>query len=650
MTDMTEKKDIAADGASKEMYNKALSDKTATVFDRAADMKPCPIGAAGDCCKNCGMGPCRVPEPKGGGSRKVGLCGATAETISARNFVRMIAAGAAAHSDHGRGVAHTFLEAARGRIGGYGVKDEQKLLALALDMGITIDNKDIRQIALEAAEHAWGLFGQQEGEIFYVRKAPQPRQEIWRREGVVPRGIDREVVEVMHRTHMGVDQDYRNLLKQGVRAALADGWGGSMLATDLQDVMFGTPVPVFSEVNLGVLKARDVNIVVHGHEPLLSEMIVIASRDPQMIERARNAGAEGITIAGICCTANEVLMRHGIPIAGNFLQQELAITTGAVDAMVVDVQCVMQSIQSVAACYHTKIITTSSKADIPGAIRILFNEADALNCAKAIVAEAIDNFPHRKGEVVIPSYRSPMVAGFSHETINYMLGGSFRASYRPLNDNIINGRIRGVAGVVGCNNARTAIDGNTLALVKELIRHDVLVLTTGCAAIACGKDGLLTPEAASRLAGPGLAEVCEAVGMPPVLHLGSCVDNSRILIAATAMVMDGGLGNDIADLPAAGAAPEWMSEKAIAIGQYFVASGIYTVFGVTWPTAGSRELTRHLFEEMEERYGGRWDFASDPIEMARKMIEHIDRKRQRLGIDKARERVLFDMADRRELA
>jgi len=318
--------------------------------------------------------------------------------------------------------------------------------------------------------------------------------------------------------------------------------------------------------------------------------------------------------------------------------------------MVVDVQCVMQSIQTVAACYHTKIITTSPKADIPGAVRILFNERDALNCAKAIVAEAVDNFPHRKGEVVIPSHRSPMVAGFSHETINYMLGGSFRASYRPLNDNIISGRIRGVAGVVGCNNARTALDGNTLALVKELIRHDVLVLTTGCTAIACGKDGLLTPEAAARLAGPGLAEVCEAVGMPPVLHLGSCVDNSRILIAATAMVKDGGLGNDIADLPAAGAAPEWMSEKAIAIGQYFVASGIYTVFGVTWPTSGSRELTHHLFEEMEERYGGRWDFATDPIEMARKMIEHIDRKRQRLGIDKKHERVLFDMADRRGLA
>jgi carbon-monoxide dehydrogenase catalytic subunit len=647
---VTGEKKLFADKASAEIYEKAKKDGVSTVFSRAADLKPCPIGAAGDCCKICGMGPCRVPEPKQAGApRKVGLCGATPETISARNFVRMIAAGAAAHSDHGRSVAHVFLEVAKGNIPGYEIRDEQKLLALALDFGIGIEGKDTKAIAVEVGERALQQFGQQEGELLYIKKAPQRRQDIWRKQGVVPRGIDREVVEAMHRTHMGVDQDYRNLLAQGTRAALADGWGGSMLATDLQDILFGTPVPVYAEVNLGVLKKDEVNVIVHGHEPLLSEMIVIASRDPQMLELARSHGANGINIAGICCTANEILMRHGIPIAGNFLQQELAITTGAVEAMVVDVQCVMQSLQTVASCYHTKLITTNKKADITGAVRMEFNERDPLNSARSIIQAAIENFPNRKGEILIPESKSPMIAGFSHETINYMLGGSFRASYRPLNDNIINGRIRGLAGVVGCNNARTTLDSNTLILIKELIKNDVLVLTTGCTAIACGKEGLLTPEAA-RLAGPGLAEVCETVGMPPVLHMGACVDNSRILIAATAVVKDGGLGEDISDLPAAGAAPEWMSEKAIAIGQYFAASGIYTVFGVTWPTSGSKELTKYLFEDMEKIYGGRWDFAEDPVEMARKMIAHIDLKRKELGIDKTRERVLFDMADRRELA
>jgi carbon-monoxide dehydrogenase catalytic subunit len=648
---MPEEKKHYMDAASNKAYEHAKQDNIVTIYDRAEEMKPCPIGLVGDCCKHCGMGPCRVPAPKKAGEkRKVGLCGATAETISARNFLRMIAAGAAAHSDHGRSVAEIFLATAKGQIPGYQIKDEQKLLALALDFGIEIEGKDTTTIAIEVGEKSLAQFGQQEGELLYVKKAPEKRQEIWKKTGVTPRGIDREVVEIMHRTHMGTDQDYVNLIKQGTRAALADGWGGSMLATDLQDIMFGTPVPVYAEVNLGVLKEDQVNVIIHGHEPLLSEMIVVASQDPEILKYAASKGAKGVNLAGICCTANEILMRHGIPIAGNFLQQELAITTGAVEAMVVDVQCVMQGLQNVASCFHTKLITTNVKADIRGAIPIKFDEHDPLNSAKTILKAGIDNFQNRKS-FTIPDIKNSMVAGFSHETINYLLGGSFRASYRPLNDNIINGRIRGIAGVVGCNNARTACDTNHLTLVKELIKNDVIVLTTGCSAIGCGKEGLLTPEAAMEFAGPGLREVCEAVGIPPVLHMGSCVDNSRILIAATAVVREGGLGNDISDLPAAGAAPEWMSEKAISIGQYFVASGVYTVFsGSSFPTLGSQELTKYLFEDLEKVYGGKWDYTNDPLEMARKMIEHIDKKRKELGIDKAKGRVLFDMADRRELA
>ncbi len=225
----------------------------------------------------------------------------------------------------------------------------------------------------------------------------------------------------------------------------------------------------------------------------------------------------------------------------------------------------------------------------------------------------------------------------------------FRASYRPLNENIINGRIRGVAGVVGCSNVRVTHDDAHVTLVKELIRNDVLVLQTGCSAMACAKAGLMIPEAAAEYAGEGLASVCEAVGIPPVLHMGACVDNTRILMAATAMVMEGGLGDDISDLPVAGAAPEWMSEKALAIGQYFVSSGVYTVFGVNWPTMGNKEVTDYLFKDIEEMYGGTWAFEPDPTEIARLMIEHIDKKRKALGIDKARERVLYDMEMRRKL-
>ena len=651
---MTEEKAKSIDSASLKMIEKAAADEVNTAFDRADTMKPCPIGMVGSCCKNCSMGPCRVPLPKGKeetpeeAKKRRGVCGATAETIAARNFIRMVAGGAAAHSDHGRGVAELFLAVAKGEAPGYEIKDEQKLLQVALDWGIEIGERSNSEIAVDIGEKALAEFGRQEGEIEFLKRAPIKRQELWRKLGVAPRGIDREVVEIMHRTHMGVDQDYKNLLKQGARAALADGWGGSMIATELQDILFGTPAPVLGKVNLGVLKKDEVNIIIHGHEPLLSEMIVAVAQDPKMIELAKSKGANGITLAGICCTANEILMRHGVPLAGNMLQQELALVTGAVDAMVVDVQCIMQSLPDIAQCYHTQIITTSPKAKIPGAAHIEFDEHNAIESARAIVKAAIEAFPKRGSNIDIPEDRTDLVAGFSHETINYLLGGLFRASYRPLNDNIINGRIRGVAGVVGCNNPRVTHDDVHVTMIKELIKNDVLVVQTGCSAMAAAKAGLLVPEAA-KYAGEGLAEVCETVGIPPVLHLGSCVDNSRILMAVTAMVKEGGLGDDISDLPVAGAAPEWMSEKAISIGQYVVSSGVFTVFGVNWPTLGSKEVTDFLFKDMEDMYGGMWAFEPDPIKAAQLMIAHIDKKRKALGIDKARERVLYDMEMRRDL-
>jgi carbon-monoxide dehydrogenase catalytic subunit len=570
----------------------------------------------------------------------------------------MVACGTSSHNDHSRGVAKLFKEVAHGRAQGYQLKDVTKLKQVAKDFGVALTEgegeeakpRSVTAIAQELADKVLAEFGQQDGELTYIKRAPKKRQEIWRKEGVVPRGCDIEVVELMHRTHMGVDQDYKNIMKQATRCALSDGWGGSMISTDLQDILFGCPVPVAGEINLGVLKEDHVNIIIHGHEPLLPEMIAVAVQEPELIQYAQSKGAKGIQLAGMCCSANEILMRHGIPCAGNYLHQELGIITGAVDAMVVDVQCEMQSLANVARCYHTKLITTDPRARIEGeTLHIPFDDHHALDIARQVVREAIDNFPNRRAPVMIPKASTPTIVGFSYETIRYLLGGSIRGSYYTLNDNIIGGRVRGVCGVVGCNNCRTTQDSAHLTVIKELLKNDVIVLSTGCAAMAAGKAGLLTPEAASQYCGPGLAEVCETVGIPPVLHMGACVDNSRILMAATACVKAGGLGTDISDLPAAGCAPEWMSEKAIAIGQYFVASGVYVLFGVTWPTTGSEILTDYLFKGMEEVYGGKWDFEPDPERMAQKIIAHIDLKRKALGIDKARERVLFDMEMRRKL-
>jgi carbon-monoxide dehydrogenase catalytic subunit len=639
----------SADATVSELLKKAQDSSISTVFDRFEAMQPqCKFGQNGICCKICSMGPCRVPPAKEGQKRKRGVCGATDTTIAARNFARMVAGGTSAHSDHGRAVAETFLAAALGEIEGYSIKDSVKLLAVAERLGIPVSGRDLKDIAIDLGRQSLAQYGQQSGELGMISRAPKKRQDLWRHLGIVPRGVDREVVETLHRTTMGVDQDYEHLIRQTFRCALADGWGGSMLATELQDILFRTPVPLLGSVNLGILKEDEVNIIVHGHEPLLSEMIVEAATDPQQIARARSLGAQGITIGGICCTANEVLLRHGIPIAGNFLQQELAIITGAVEVMVVDVQCVMESLPEVARCFHTRVITTSEKARIRGAEHIPFDDHHAREVASRIVSLAIENYP-RRGKTAIPKGESmSMVVGFSDETIHEMLGGHFRSSYRPLNDNIIHGRIQGVVGVVGCNNPRMPHDREHVALVKELIANDILVVQTGCSAIACGKAGLLLPEAAS-LAGPGLREVCEAVGMPPVLHAGSCVDNSRILIACTSMVEEGGLGTDFSDLPVAGAAPEWMSEKAVAIGQYFVASGLLVVFGGPSMVEGSEELHQHLTSGIEKEVGGKWSFQETSSGMATAIIDHIRGKRKALGIDTSKERVLYDMEMRREL-
>jgi len=639
-------RDLTTCDATIQMLEKAKRDGVETAFDRAVNMKACPIGADSACCKHCSMGPCRLnaKDPYG----KVGVCGATIDTIMARNFARMVASGCAAHTDHGMSMLDVFREVVKGNIQDYKIKDTVKLEEVAQSVGIETEGREMMDIAKDLYEELERTYTQVEGEIPFVSRVPDKTLETWRKLGIVPRGSMREIMEIMHRTHMGVDQHYENIAKQCSRTALADGWGGSMVATEISDIIFGTPSPISIEVNMGVLKEDHVNIIVHGHEPNLFESMIESCSEESLIEEAKKAGAKGINLAGMCCSGAEVLVRHGIPHAGNFMSTETVLVTGAVDAMCVDVQCIKQGLAKVAECYGTPLITTNPRCHIEGATHIEFHEHAPKDCTDEVVIKAISRFKNRKAKVEIPQIRNIGVHGFSHEYIKYMLGGTFRASYRPLNDNIINGRIRGVAGVVGCTNPRVKQDFVHVELVKELIKNDVLVVQTGCSQIALAKAGLTTPEAAV-MAGPGLREVCETVGMPPVLGIGSCVDNSRILIACAEMVKEGGLGDSIADLPVAGAAPEWMSEKAISIGQYFVASGVYTVFGVTFPIVEETKFHQLLFDGLEKQGLGKWGFSADPYELARMMIEHIDKKRKALGIDKARERVLMDMADRQKL-
>jgi carbon-monoxide dehydrogenase catalytic subunit len=614
------------------LINIANKNNIKTVWDRFMAQEPrCGFGTLGVCCKICNLGPCRI-DPFGEGPQE-GACGADADTIAARNLARNAAAGAACHSDHGRGLAKTLLELGRGNAKDYSIKDPVKLRKLAVEFGLKIDNKEDLKIAEELGARILKEYGQQEGELTFVKRAPNKQREIWKKFNVNPLGIDIEIVRVMSRTHMGCDNEYRHVLESAIKAGLSDGWGGSMVATELSDILFGSPQPIRAEVNLGVLKEDEVNILVHGHEPTLSDMIVTASQDKEIVELAKKSGAKGINLAGICCTAAEILMRHGMPMAGNFLQQELAIVTGAVEAMIVDVQCVMPSLSEVAKNYHTKLISTSPKARFKDIEHIEFHEKEAFQIAKSLLKKAIENYKNRdKGKVNIPKEKMTIVAGFTMENVFYNLGGSFRGSYRPLNDAIISGRIRGVAGVVGCDNPKNESSMCHADMVKHLIKNDVLVVQTGCSAGACGKAGLLTPEAAFRYAGDGLKEICETVGIPPVLHTGSCVDNTRILTACCEMVKEGGIGNSIDELPVAGAAPEWMSEKAIAIGWYFVASGIFVVIGSPLRVLGSKNVTDYICNEIEPMFGARWAFEADPIKAADLMIGHINKKREALKL------------------
>jgi anaerobic carbon-monoxide dehydrogenase catalytic subunit len=623
----------SSDPAAQEMLIRADELGISTAFSRAEDMVPCNIGGSGMCCKMCGMGPCRLTK-----DGQTGVCGATIDTIQARNLLRAIAAGSASHSDHGRDMAFTLKAVANGETEGYIIRDVAKLRTVAAKYKIPIEKRSPQEIANDLADLYIAQFGQQRGEIVPVTRAPAKRQKLWRDLGVVPRGVDREVVEALHRTHIGDDQDPEHILSHAIRTGLADGWGGSLIATDIADILFGTPAPILGQANLGVLKDDMVNVIVHGHEPTLSQMIVAATQDPEIIEYARKAGAKGVNLSGICCTANEILMRQGIPAAGNFLHQELAILTGSVEAMVVDVQCIMQALVELATNFHTLIITTSPKVQIKGATHIEFDEHKALTIAKQILRTAIDNYKNR-GATHIPQVRESLVPGFSHEYINYMLGGSYRASFRPLNDAIMSGRIRGVAAIVGCNNPRSKQDYMHNYVAMELLKQDVLIVETGCGAIAAAKLGLLNGEAGLDKVGPGLREICETVGIPPILHMGSCVDNTRILTVLTQMVEEGGLGDDIDQIPAVGLAPEWMSEKALAIATYCVASGAYVIFGGSSPVGGmpdrvtqSDAVLRYISEGWEKLYGGKLEFVQDPDEMIRRTLDHIDKKRAALGL------------------
>jgi len=607
------------------LYAKARKDGIETVWERHEAQQPqCGFCDMGLSCRICVMGPCRV-DPFGEGPQ-TGVCGADADIIVARNLCRMIAAGAASHSDHGRDLVEVLAGVAEGSAIGYKIRDEAKLKRVAAEYGITTDGKEVLTIAGELADAMMEDYGMRKKAIQLVDRAPQKRRAVWEKFNLTPRGIDRETSEMMHRTHMGVDNNWVTLLLQGMRNALSDGWGGSMIATEVSDILFGVPTPRPTTVNAGVLKADQVNIVVHGHNPVVSEMVSLACQSKDLLDLAAAKGARGINLVGVCCTGNELLMRRGIAMAGNHLMTELILSTGAVDMMIVDYQCIMPSIGKVASYYHTKMISTSDKAQFPQMEHIEFHPDNAEKKAAEVVRTAVENFTNRKGTPFIPVEPQAAVGGFSVETIVGALGGT----PEPLIGAIKGGKIRGAVGIVGCNNPKIKHDYGHVTLTKRLIENDILVVDTGCVSVANAKAGFKLPEAAA-MTGPGLQEICKALGIPPVLHMGSCVDNVRILVLVSALA--DALGVDISDLPVAGSAPEWYSEKAVTIGTYFVASGVTTHLGPMPPITGSMNVVKLLTEGLNDVVGATFTVEPDPEKAAIFLRQTIEDKRKALGLD-----------------
>ena len=599
---------------------------------RAKNQTPhCGFGLSGTCCRICSMGPCRIT-PKA----PRGICGCDVHGIVARNYLRFTAGGSATHSDHGRQICHTLYQAHEG--GAYQVKDPEKLKRIAHEWGVETKGRDIYDLAHEMAEMALMEYGKPFGYSRWLSRAPEHTQKLWHDADVEPRAIDREVSQSLHMTHMGCSSDPEALIKQSMRSGLCDGWGGSMCGTEFSDVLFGTPKPIDTEANIGVMNKDMVNIVVHGHDPSLSEMIVHFSQDPEMIALAKSVGAKGINICGVCCTANEVTMRHGIPMAGNFLQQENVVLTGACEAIVVDVQCIFPALGPLSKCFHTKFITTSPIARIPDSEFIEFHEETALENAKAIVTLAINNFKNRKPELVnIPQLKAKARVGYSVEAIKSTLNGVCNShvdpmgTLRPLADVVKAGVLRGAVAMVGCNNPKVRPDTAHIGLMKKLLANDIIVVVTGCSAQAAAKAGLMDLDA-KEICGEGLRRVCELVGIPPVLHMGSCVDISRMMILASDLAKDWGC--NISELPLCGCAPEWMSEKAVSIGNYVVATGINTYLGVDPYSKGSTEVTELLQGEsgVKKWFEANYTVELDIDKLGDKMIEDIEAKRAALGI------------------
>ena len=610
------------------MYQHTRDLGITTVFDRWEDQQPqCGFGMQGVCCQLCSHGPCRITRRA---SR--GICGATADTIVARNLLRLTAHGAAAYTHHLEELARTLKATAQGKTP-FTIGDEEKLRHIAGLLGLDTERpREELAVALADAVLAELRKGSDEPLVLLSLFAPPTRKLAWEKLGVIPGGVLSEIRDALTKSMTNINTDPVDLLLTAVRLALATGYMGLVGTVTVQDILLGTPALVQSEADLGVLDPSTVNIVCHGHVPLVATAVLQASQDPELLSQARQAGATGIRVYGSMCTGQELMQRSAGSAQGfagqlsNWLGQEYYVATGVVDLVMMDMNCSTPGLKSTADHFHTKLVSVDRIVRMAGVEdRVDYDPEKITEQAPRLVSMAIAAFANRPERRYLPASRAKVVAGFGAETIAQALGGTLD----PLLDAIKGGSIRGIAAVVGCANNRNGHDSQSLSIMRELLKADVLVISAGCTSSAAQIDGLMDPAAAGEC-GEQLRAVCASLGIPPVLNFGSCVDIGRIAVVVTAIA--GALGVDPSQLPVAVSAPEYLEQKAVADGIFAVAFGLLTHIGPPPPVTGSPLVTSILTGSIQDLLGGRVLVEENPAKAAAAMVAHIDQKRQALGI------------------
>jgi len=617
------------DKAVREMLKHMEQAGIETPFDRFDAQKPhCRFGMAGTCCKNCHIGPCRITpkSPKG-------VCGADAHLITSRNILRWAAAGVAAHGARGREVMLALKGAADGTLQ-LPILGPEKVIATAKAFGIFDTQRSVQELAGEIAMILLeDLCRAIPGPYRTLEAmAPPERLKVWKDLDILPLGAYHEVFEALHRTTTGTDGDWENVMRQVLRCGLAFAWSSVVGSAIAMDCLYGLPKRSRISTNLGAISLDSVNIAVHGHSPVLVSAIVQAVRREDLVAGAKRSGASGIRLYGICCSGHSALAKFGdVTPLTNAVGAELALATGAVDLWVADVQDVFPGIMDVAACFHTRVVTTSDSARLPGAEHLAFDhhhgnldQADVL--AERIVRKGIDAFGERQsGKIFIPRARMEAEVGFSVENILETFGGAER-----LLEHLKTGRIRGVVNLVGCNNPKVLYEEAIVKVAEELIANDVLVLTNGCAAYPLLKLGFCLPEALAG-AGEGLNAALKPLNLPPVWHMGECLDNARASVFFR--TISNASGEPLKRLPLAFSSPEWSNEKGLGAALGFRLLGLNSYHCIAPPVSGSDKVSRFFFEDTRDILGSVMVVDQDPVSLAGKIVNDFNDRRSAIGWD-----------------